>query len=654
MNEIIKSISKLIPFEKWGLKREIAEPLSIIVLVVLGAALGVLSKYIIKRYKSIADMLEEVAPQFDYLSLKKARKYYIPTQFQNASPSRQEEPGFTHQYIARNRLIPFFLKRVFNQKIESERFYLILADSGMGKTTFMINLFLKYNNFFNTRYKKAIKLLRFADPDTFDIIKSMDVEKARRTILLLDGLDEDPGIVSQDPAISDDRAFRDRVDEIIEITKSFADIIITCRTQYFPGQEDDPYELKIRRPDEKGFYTLNKIYISPLNDKEVRCYLNKKYGWIGFVNYKKKKKALKVVSQAENLVVRPMLLSYIDYLIEEPGTYKNIYTVYDALVRKWLKREAEKRKGANQQEVFIKNLENLSQSLAVAIYYAWKNKNRLYLSKDETLRVARKFNIKLDPQEITGQSLLTCDGSGNWKFAHKSIMEFFLAKEIYKKPGMLKDFNFVGMDMAKTFYYKCGARPVFIERRILDDVYNSYVCSTCVVDEEFKFESEAYAACTLLQAVEYCNRLNVENGYSRVYDKNGSFLNSTGTLETKVENIRGFRLPTMDEWEYMFHDMSELSAKRNAKNQFIKARVSVNSNPSDILKESLEYKIINEGEWCIDVEGAHVVKLLFSETKEPARGVGLEMRVSKKMSAGKFSNYRSTNERHAFRVVFIP
>ena len=69
----------------------------------------------------------------------------------------------------------------------------------------------------------------------------------------------------------------DSIDEIIEATRSFREVVLTCRTQYFPGQEDDPYELKIQRPDQNGYYILNKLYISPFDDEEIEHYLKKKY-----------------------------------------------------------------------------------------------------------------------------------------------------------------------------------------------------------------------------------------------------------------------------------------------------------------------------------------------------------------------------------------
>src|SRR5258708_21763763 len=134
--------------------------MAIILLVLLAALIPFLGTVLIKRLKSRTAALTDMGPQFDYAAIKKARKYYIPTQYQNASPARQEEPGFTHQYVARNKLIPFFINIAFNQKVESERFYLILADSGMGKTTFMINLFLSYHGPFNRKKDKKMRIFR--------------------------------------------------------------------------------------------------------------------------------------------------------------------------------------------------------------------------------------------------------------------------------------------------------------------------------------------------------------------------------------------------------------------------------------------------------------------------------------------------------------
>jgi len=50
------------------------------------------------------------------------------------------------------------------------------------------------------------------------------------------------------------------------------------------------------------------------------------------------------------------------------------------------------------------------------------------------------------------RSLLNRNPEGDYKFSHKSILEFFLAKEIYKDQSFKKLFDEEGMDMTMNFY----------------------------------------------------------------------------------------------------------------------------------------------------------------------------------------------------------
>jgi len=253
--------------------------------------------------------------------------------------------------------------------------------------------------------------------------------------------------------LSDDERFRRRLDEIIETVRDFREVVITSRTQYFPGQENQPYELKLRRFDEKGFHKLAKFYLSPFDSKEITRYLNKKYGVLKFWNQKKKQSATTIINNSPNLMVRPMLLSYIDFLVESKQVFKNTYQVYETLVDKWIEREANKRKHqASDREKFKQDLHKYSQLVAVEIYRQRTQTDMLYLEKDAAVEVARQNNIDLRSYEITGQSLLTRDAEGNWKFAHKSILEFFIAKKALGNFSFLKEIDFSGMDMALQFY----------------------------------------------------------------------------------------------------------------------------------------------------------------------------------------------------------
>lgn len=227
------------------------------------------------------------------------------------------------------------------------------------------------------------------------------------------------------------------------------------------------YELNIRKPG-GGFYKLNKYYLFPFSDKEVDKYLNKKYGLLKIWNRRKKAKAKELVKSSHKLMSRPMLLSYLDDLVSEEKNYRFSYQIYETLIEKWLIRESEKWKKSDAQEEFRRNLRQLAHATALQIYQNWFSDSVLYLSKDDAIRIAQIHEIELNPDEVKGKSLLTCDPLLNWKFAHKSILEYFLATECATNPEFASSFKFAGMDMAEHFYNEmiptyCGITFVKIE-----------------------------------------------------------------------------------------------------------------------------------------------------------------------------------------------
>lgn len=202
--------------------------------------------------------------QYKYLNLvvdsqtKQSMKCYVPTRAQNIDPCDEENNNFFSI-----ELIPFFIKQVFKES--DEQYFIVLADSGMGKTTFLLKLFFTY-------YKRILK--------KYDIIfiplaLKSSIEKIRKvknksnTILLLDGFDEDQY------AIED---YVSRLKEICNETELFYKVVVTCRTQFFPDSESEPKNIgKIKFGIGKKTVEFNKYYVSPFNDKEINIYLKKKY-----------------------------------------------------------------------------------------------------------------------------------------------------------------------------------------------------------------------------------------------------------------------------------------------------------------------------------------------------------------------------------------
>lgn len=463
MDKIIEAILDLLPFGEWLIAAGLNEKQS----VGFSAILSLTLLYLLNegRKKGMAHYQNSKTAKslvhYTYQEVQKAKEYFIDTKAQSLSPTIEEELKTGTKFIPKVSLIDHFLKTAFNEKEESDKFYLVLADSGMGKTTFMLNLYMRYYSVLNFGRKYEMKLLPFRDDKILDDLKEIakDKKKASKTILLLDAFDEYKGLLppKEPDGLSNDERFRKRLDEIVELVQYCREVVITSRSQYFPGQEKEDFTLKVPKYGSNGFHVLAKLYLSPFDEREIEQYLNKKFGRWKFWNNKKKALAWNIVDTSPKLMVRPMLLAYIDYLMAAKTDFKNTYEVYETLVERWLEREANKRKHeVKHRKKFKKDLYAFSRLVAIQIHYIRLNSGSFSISYKTGKELCRTHDLDLDDYEMTGQSLLTRDANHNWKFAHKSILEFFLAKEAIDNSDFYTVFDFTGMDMVKLFCREKG------------------------------------------------------------------------------------------------------------------------------------------------------------------------------------------------------
>ena len=87
------------------------------------------------------------------------------------------------------------------------------------------------------------------------------------------------------------------------------------------------------------------------------------------------------------------------------------------------------------------------------------------MTKIEAKKIARDHQLNLRDDELTGKSLLTRDVNHTWKFAHKSFLEYFIAKEALKVHEFRKKSNFSGMDMAVKFVNEVAPMDLVVVRR---------------------------------------------------------------------------------------------------------------------------------------------------------------------------------------------
>ncbi|NBJ95489.1 pentapeptide repeat-containing protein [Parablautia muri] len=433
-------------------------------------------------YGVIANILRQKLKrnQYKYLNLvvdnqtKQSMKYYIPTRAQEVDPC--DDVCTTDSFI---KLIPFFINKVF--KNSDTRYFVILADSGMGKTTFLLKLFFEY-------YKKLIKeydivFIPLSLESSIERIRG--IQNKTTTILLLDGLDEDRY------AIED---YNKRLKDICDETELFYKVIISCRTQFFPDSDSEPRHTK-KRSFGVGKKSIEfvKYYISLFNEKEINIYLSKKYNPIFERN--KIRRSQKVIKNCPELMVRPMLLAYIDDLIEDKEReYNYAYEIYNQLVYSWIEREA-----INNETLY-----NFSEKIAE---YMYSNKT-VYIKGNIIQKICEEYGIQLSSFEAKTRSLLNRNANGIYKFAHKSILEFILANKAikdtqFRKVIMLNGFD--GYDMLELFLKEMSISYVkkLINRqtRILENVFCEFLQLSEIDLSHMKIKNCSFENCNLSKAV---------------------------------------------------------------------------------------------------------------------------------------------------------
>ena len=370
---------------------------------------------------------------------EQAQKYYIPTRLRDIAPSNSDD-----EYAATargvNELMDKFFDRVFDVKVKNDdKYYLILAESGMGKTTLLMNMYIRYQK--RNQFKRGydIEIIPLGEEATRVNDKITNIQKKENCILLLDAFDEDKQAATD---------YRQRLNEIIDLTRDFHRIVITCRTQFFPKEIEEPRETGIfKYGTDKGQHLFSKNYIAFFSNDDIKRYIHKKHP---FWKRSKRKQALEIIHEAPAVLMRPMLLNYIDDLLSIDTNNLQLTQIYEILIEKWIEREA-KRKHESEQENFKKNIYDFSRRIAVEIYQNYREGHGIRVTDEQARECAEKYHINLSELEWKSRSLLNRNADGELKFAHKSLLEYFLAKEMYEEVAYLKEFIMEGMEMAKKF-----------------------------------------------------------------------------------------------------------------------------------------------------------------------------------------------------------
>ena len=201
------------------------------------------------------------------VNAERSIRYYVRPSCQSLDPAGDDESrlviGTQEQLFAK-------LDTILSSDSEF-RYIILLADSGMGKSSALINYCARHLRKWRKPYKVELIPLGTSDADE----RIAKIENRRGTVLFLDAFDEDVLAIA-------DHAERLRL--LIKVTKDFRKVVITCRTQFFPKDDELPTRTGIlklggRAAGEPAEVYFHKLYLSPFSDVEVDKYICRRYPW---------------------------------------------------------------------------------------------------------------------------------------------------------------------------------------------------------------------------------------------------------------------------------------------------------------------------------------------------------------------------------------
>jgi hypothetical protein len=380
---------------------------------------------------------------FSHEELQEKRQCYVPTRIQPHYPSDSPEPDQEDAEDFGTDGITFYLKRFL--KSPDPTCYVLLGDSGMGKTTFLIHLHTRYMQHRKPFHPKT-QLMLLSDPGCEENIANVSTAERRKTILLLDAFDEVPAPAS----------YKVRLDTLIRSTSNFYRVLVTCRTQFFPtvGSEADIIP-KATRAD--GPVRFEKRYISVFRERDITNYLRQRFPPWHIRTRDKRQRAYRIVANAKHLMMRPMLLANVDQLTQEgPDKYQKSIQIYEAMIDHWLEREREK----VRQDTYKERLLKFSKDLAVKLWERSRVGMGLTISEEEIDDMANANQIdlqKLTKEHISSRSLLNRTFDNDFKFAHKSFVEYLIARRA------IEDLKFAIFLFTTGFEHVGGAKRFLTE-----------------------------------------------------------------------------------------------------------------------------------------------------------------------------------------------
>ncbi|OIJ08855.1 hypothetical protein BKP35_17370 [Anaerobacillus arseniciselenatis] len=303
-------------------------------------------------------------------------------------------------------------------------------------------------------------------------------------VLIFDGFDE---IARRVDYSTKYRVFT----EICRFASETSKVVVTCRPNFFNHKDEYQSIFKSSplhfEPNVKTV-DFSEIRIGELNQEQIENYIYSYSDKLTAQGFEVSDfiKTIEEIHDLSDLVKRPVLLNVIvetvpKLLLEQPKTKINAASLYEKYTNFWVRREDQKGK------TLIKSEQKMlfSQELAWKMYN--NNLTKIHY-KDLPHEIKNYFNISstddLDhfSHDIKTCSFLNNDDEGEYKFIHKSFMEYFAAFYIIEKLNKVKNYDIKALNyllgnnlisMEVGFFIKDLIQVEKIPKKNISDLYEN-------------------------------------------------------------------------------------------------------------------------------------------------------------------------------------
>ncbi|MBE9572628.1 MAG: SUMF1/EgtB/PvdO family nonheme iron enzyme [Proteobacteria bacterium] len=361
-------------------------------------------------------------------------KHYIPHRCHN---EKGENQGLLHDYV----------RKWLNDP--DRKPLAVLGDYGIGKTSFCYKFAFDLTE---SQYTPIVVELKNAREKGWrevieEEVRNSSGDGTQSTLLVLDGFDELSLRFDKATVVKE-------IENLADATRAYQKLIVTSRTRFFRSEEEEKETLVWkamkwpgkRGPRPLGHPRFERIYISAFDDEQIKDYLNRCLG---------KKEAEKFwnetvegVFDVKDLARRPILLEHIVYDLDAIKNIKGRVTpgkLYNTITERWREREEQRVPPSieleRKEEKIPRNIMLFMEELAHWMFT--QEKDRLHFNTlkdainkyfdDETKDMLRWSLDNLDYQMRNCSFLSRNAAEGYYAFAHRSFIEYFVARKLSRE-----------------------------------------------------------------------------------------------------------------------------------------------------------------------------------------------------------------------------